>query len=163
MKRADRIPEKIYTLPELKKMTRIWQMSSRSVAFTNGVFDLLHAGHIKLLSEAAAEGRVLVVALNSDASVKRLKGKERPVNDQDARALIMASLVMVDAVVIFDEDTPLELIKEILPDVIIKGGDYTEENVVGSKEVKDNGGRVVIVPLEDGLSTSAIIEKIRKQ
>jgi D-beta-D-heptose 7-phosphate kinase/D-beta-D-heptose 1-phosphate adenosyltransferase len=122
----------------------------------------LHQGHIKILSEAAAFTDMLVVGINSDASVKRLKGESRPVNDERARALILASLIMVDAVVIFDEDTPLELIKSIKPDVLVKGGDYTIETIVGAKEVMEYNGKVQIIPLEEGFSTTDIIERIQK-
>jgi D-glycero-beta-D-manno-heptose 1-phosphate adenylyltransferase len=138
-----------------------WKFAGKKVAFTNGVFDILHIGHIASLSQAAAEGDYLVVALNTDASVKRLKGENRPVNNQEARALIMAAMVMVDAVVLFDEDTPFELITTILPDVIVKGGDYTVEQIVGAKEVIANGGRVVINPIVEGYSTTGIIEKMK--
>lgn len=133
----------------------------KKVAFTNGVFDILHKGHIASLSQAAAEADYLIVALNTDASVKRLKGEGRPVNNQEARAILMASLVMVDAVVLFDEDTPLELIKTIMPDVLVKGGDYTIEEIAGAKEVIANGGRVVVNPILDGYSTTGIIDKIK--
>jgi D-beta-D-heptose 7-phosphate kinase/D-beta-D-heptose 1-phosphate adenosyltransferase len=133
----------------------------KSIAFTNGVFDILHPGHIFSLSQAAKEGDFLVVGLNSDDSVKRLKGKERPVHDQDSRALLLASLLMVDAVVIFEEDTPLQLINSIKPDVLIKGGDYTIEQIVGAQEVLANGGRVVINPVIDGYSTTLIIDKLK--
>jgi len=129
--------------------------------FTNGVFDILHPGHIFSLSQAAKEADFLVVGLNSDDSVKRLKGHQRPVNSQDSRALLLASLLMVDAVVIFDEDTPLELIGSIKPDVLAKGGDYTLEQIVGAKEVIANGGRVVINPVVEGYSTTGIIDKLK--
>jgi len=129
--------------------------------FTNGVFDILHPGHIFSLSQAAKEADFLVVGLNSDDSVKRLKGKERPVHDQDSRALLLASLLMVDAVVIFHEDTPLQLINSIEPDVLVKGGDYTIEQIVGAKEVIANGGRVVINPVIDGYSTTSLIDKLK--
>lgn len=129
--------------------------------FTNGVFDILHSGHIFSLSQAAKEGDILVIGLNSDNSVKRLKGHQRPVNNQDSRALLLASLLMVDAVVIFDEDTPLDLINLIQPDVIVKGGDYTVEQIAGAKEVISNGGRVVINPIIEGYSTTNIIEKLK--
>jgi len=129
--------------------------------FTNGVFDILHPGHIFSLSQAAREADFLVVGLNSDDSVKRLKGKERPVHDQDSRALLLASLLMVDAVVIFHEDTPLQLINSIEPDVLVKGGDYTIEQIVGAKEVIANGGRVVINPVIDGYSTTSLIDKLK--
>jgi len=129
--------------------------------FTNCVFDILHPGHIFSLSQAAKEADFLVVGLNSDDSVKRLKGHQRPVNSQDSRALLLASLLMVDAVVIFDEDTPLELIGSIKPDVLAKGGDYTLEQIVGAKEVIANGGRVVINPVVEGYSTTGIIDKLK--
>ena len=133
----------------------------KSIVFTNGVFDILHPGHIFSLSQAAKEADFLIVGLNSDNSVKRLKGQQRPVNDQDSRALLLASLLMVDAVVIFEEDTPLELINSIRPDVLVKGGDYTIENIVGAKEVIVNGGRVVINPVIEGYSTTNIIDKLK--
>ena len=139
-----------------------WRLKSKTIGFTNGVFDILHQGHIKTLSEAATFSDVLIVGVNSDASVKRLKGESRPINDEGARALILASLIMVDAVVIFDEDTPLELIKSIHPDVLIKGGDYTINNIIGAEEVIADGGEVKIIPLEPGLSTSNIIDRIRE-
>jgi D-beta-D-heptose 7-phosphate kinase/D-beta-D-heptose 1-phosphate adenosyltransferase len=133
----------------------------RSIVFTNGVFDILHPGHIFSLSQAAKEADFLIVGLNSDESVKRLKGKQRPINHQDSRALILASLLMVDVVVIFEEDTPLQLINTIKPDVLVKGGDYAIEQIVGAKEVIEQGGRVVINPLVDGYSTTTIIEKLK--
>ena len=133
----------------------------KKISFTNGVFDILHQGHIFSLSQAAKEGDYLVVGLNADVSVKRLKGESRPVNDQDSRALILASLVMVDAVVLFEEDTQLELIKAILPDVLVKGGDYTVEQIAGAKEVIKNGGKVVINPILEGFSTTSLIEQMK--
>lgn len=139
-----------------------WKVVGRSVAFTNGVFDILHPGHIFSLSQAAKEADYLIVGVNSDDSVKRLKGKDRPVNNQEARSLILASLLMVDAVVIFEEDTPLQLINALKPDVLVKGGDYTIEQIVGAKEVIANGGRVVINPIVEGYSTTNIIEKLKK-
>lgn len=161
MKRADLIPQKIFTLPQVIQKSAQLRLLSRTIAFTNGVFDILHPGHIFSLSEAAKEADYLIVGLNADSSVKRLKGDQRPVNNQETRALILASLVMVDAVVIFEEDTPLELIKSIMPDVLVKGGDYTVEQVAGAKEVIANGGRVVINPILDGYSTTAIINQAK--
>ena len=136
-----------------------WRLPGKKIAFTNGVFDMLHPGHIYSLSQAAKEADYLIVGLNSDASVKRLKGETRPINNQDSRTLLLASLVMVDAVVIFEEDTPLELIRAIMPDVLIKGGDYRVEQIAGAKEVIANGGRVVINPTLEGFSTTTIIEQ----
>lgn len=152
--------ERIILQQEIVPQTIRWRLKSKSIAFTNGVFDILHAGHIKVLAKAASFADILIVGVNSDSSVKRLKGENRPVNSEQSRALILASLIMVDAVVIFDEDTPLELIKKIKPDVLIKGGDYTVETMIGAEIVTENGGRIEIIPLEEGFSTTAIIEKI---
>ena len=162
MKRADLILSKIVTIETLQKQVACWKTLGKKIAFTNGVFDILHEGHISSLSQAASEGDYLIVAINADASVKRLKGENRPVNGQHARAIIMASLLMVDAVIIFDEDTPLELIKLILPDVLVKGGDYTLEKIAGAKEVIANGGKVVINPIIEGISTTAIIARAKE-
>jgi D-beta-D-heptose 7-phosphate kinase/D-beta-D-heptose 1-phosphate adenosyltransferase len=161
MRETKAIPAKIFDLNTLQKQIMAWRVTGQTIAFTNGVFDILHQGHIFSLSQAAQQADRLVVAVNSDASVKRLKGPQRPVNTEQSRALLLASLVMVDAVVIFEQDTPLEVVKTLLPDVIIKGGDYLPEQVVGSREVVANGGRVVINPLLEGISTTGIIEKIK--
>jgi D-beta-D-heptose 7-phosphate kinase/D-beta-D-heptose 1-phosphate adenosyltransferase len=140
-----------------------WRRAARGpVVFTNGVFDLLHPGHIDLLLGARAQGAHLVVGLNSDASVRRLgKGPERPVRSAEERAIVLAALAMVDAVVVFDQDTPLELVRRLEPDVIVKGGDYTPESVVGAADVTARGGRVVIIPVTPGHSTTSTIEKLR--
>lgn len=159
MKQIQSIPNKIFSLPGLLMKIAGWRVTGNTIAFTNGCFDILHRGHIHSLSQAASEASILIVGLNSDNSVRRLKGPERPINHQDDRALLMASLVMVDAVVIFEEDTPLELIKAIRPDVLVKGGDYTVDQIVGASEVMDWGGRVVINSLVTGYSTTALIEK----
>jgi D-beta-D-heptose 7-phosphate kinase/D-beta-D-heptose 1-phosphate adenosyltransferase len=162
VKRADCIPEKIFTPEQIVQKVAQWRLLSKKIAFTNGVFDILHPGHIYSLSQAAKEADYLIVGLNSDASVKRLKGESRPINNQDSRALLLASLLMVDAVVIFEEDTPLELIKAIMPDVLVKGGDYTVDEIAGAKEVIENDGQVVINPILKGFSTTAIIEQLKK-
>lgn len=162
MKQPQIIPHKIYDAPSLQHQLRRWRLLGKTVAFTNGCFDILHTGHIASLSEAAREADYLVVGLNSDASTCRLKGPDRPVNNQDARATVMASLLMVDAVIFFEEDTPLELIRMVQPDVLVKGGDYTLEQIVGAKEVMAAGGRVVINPIVPGFSTTSILEKITK-
>lgn len=161
MKRADLIPQKIITAGEAVRFVAQWRVKNKTIAFTNGVFDILHEGHIYSLSQAAKEADYLVVGINSDASTKRLKGDTRPVNSQASRALAIASLVMVDAVVIFEKDTPLELIKDIMPDVLVKGGDYTVEQIAGAKEVMANGGRVVINPVMEGFSTTKILNRIK--
>jgi len=154
------ILEKICFLTGIVEKTNQWKKEGKKIVFTNGVFDLLHKGHIFSLTQAAKEGDVLVIGLNSDSSVKRLKGDSRPINDQDSRALLLAALSMVDAVVIFDEDTPLKLITSILPGVLVKGGDYTIDEIAGAKEVIANGGKVVINPILDGFSTTSIIKAI---
>jgi D-beta-D-heptose 7-phosphate kinase/D-beta-D-heptose 1-phosphate adenosyltransferase len=140
-----------------------WRQSqSGTVVFTNGVFDLLHPGHIDVLTGARAQGDRLVVGVNSDASVRRLgKGPDRPVRTEAERAYVLAGLAAVDAVVVFDEDTPLELVSTILPDVIVKGGDYAPDTVVGADVVRARGGRVVIIPLTPGQSTTSIIQRLR--
>jgi len=162
LKRPDLIPEKIFSNEHIIQKVAQWRAIGKSIAFTNGVFDILHKGHIFSLSQAAKEADYLIVGLNADISVKRLKGESRPVNDEQSRALVLASMVVVDAVVLFGEDTPLELIKSILPDVLVKGGDYTLDQIVGAKEVIANGGKVVINPLIDGISTTGIIEQMKK-
>jgi rfaE bifunctional protein nucleotidyltransferase chain/domain len=131
------------------------------VAFTNGVFDLLHPGHVDVLTGARAAGDALVVGLNSDASVRRLKGPERPVRNEAERAYVLAALETVDAVVVFEQDTPLELVTCLQPDVIVKGGDYTPDSIVGAREVRARGGQVVVIPITPGQSTTAIIERLR--
>jgi D-beta-D-heptose 7-phosphate kinase/D-beta-D-heptose 1-phosphate adenosyltransferase len=162
VKRADLIPQKIFTAPQIVQKAVQWRILGKKIVFTNGVFDILHQGHIFSLSQAAKEADFLIVGLNADASVKRLKGESRPVNNQESRALVLASLMMADAVVLFEEDTPLELIKSIMPDVLVKGGDYTVEQIAGAKEVIANGGRVVINPILSGFSTTGIIEQSKK-
>ena len=162
MKQANKIFERILTTEKLNPQLKRWKLLGKSVSFTNGVFDILHEGHIKVLTEAAFFADILLVGVNSDASVKRLKGSDRPVNNQDSRSLVLASLLMVDAVIIFEEDTPLELIRIVLPDVLVKGGDYDINSIVGAKEVMANKGTVEIIPLEAEFSTTAIIEKLKK-
>jgi D-glycero-beta-D-manno-heptose 1-phosphate adenylyltransferase len=162
MKNTDIIQQKIFTLSGILKEVKRWKFLKKKIAFSNGCFDILHEGHIFSLSQAAKEGDVLIVGINSDASTKRLKGLSRPINNEHSRALLIASLIMVDAVVIFEEDTPLEIIKAIMPDIIVKGGDYTVEQIIGAKEVIANGGSVVINPIVQGFSTTGIIDKIHR-
>ena len=163
MKRPDLIPQKILTIPETIHRVTQWRFLGVKVAFTNGVFDILHPGHIASLSAAATEADKLIVGVNSDSSVKRLKGATRPINNQQDRALLLASLTIVDLVVIFEEDTPLTLIEALMPEVLVKGGDYTEDQIVGAKEVKANGGRVVINPILEGYSTSNLIDQMKQK
>ena len=162
MKQGNKIKDRIFSQEQLLSQIKWWRLINKTVAFTNGVFDILHEGHIKVLSQAASYADVLIVGVNSDASVKRLKGNSRPINNEHSRSLILASLMVVDAVVIFEEDTPLNLIKKIMPDVLVKGGDYTAETIVGAREVISKGGKVEIIPLEEGFSTTGIIDKMKK-
>ncbi len=141
---------------------RAWrERRTGRVVFTNGVFDLLHPGHVDVLVGARRRGDALIVGLNSDASVRRLKGPERPVRSEAERAYVLAALAAVDAVVVFGEDTPLELVRRLQPDVIVKGGDYSEDTIVGAAEVRARGGDVIVIPLTPGQSTTSIIEKLR--
>lgn len=154
--KEDRIFDLIKDQYEFIKLTR-----GKKVVFTNGCFDLIHKGHIELLKKAKAEGDFLVVGLNSDDSIKRLKGETRPIQTEEVRSTVLASIKYVDAVIVFNEDTPLELIKTIEPDVLVKGSDYSVHEIVGAKEVIESGGKVVTVELLEGCSTSSIVEKIK--
>ncbi len=152
--------------PAEKVMThddaRRWRESvAGTVVFTNGVFDLLHPGHVDVLVGARALGDALVVAVNADASVRRLKGPTRPVRSEAERSYVLAALAAVDAVIVFAEDTPLEVVTLLQPDVIVKGGDYSPDTIVGADVVRARGGRVAVVPLTPGQSTTSIIEKLR--
>ncbi len=162
MKNIQHIQDKIMTREQLVHTAGLWRQEGLTMVFTNGCFDILHRGHLEILSTAASFGDKLVVGMNSDASVKRLKGDHRPVNDEDFRCRMMAFLSIVDAVCLFPEDTPLELVKAIQPGILVKGGDYTLSQIVGAEEVMANGGEVKIVPLVKGYSTSALIEAIQR-
>jgi D-beta-D-heptose 7-phosphate kinase/D-beta-D-heptose 1-phosphate adenosyltransferase len=151
--------EKVIAIEVLLARVAGWRSRGLQVVFTNGCFDLLHVGHIALLEQARRMGDRLIVAVNSDGSVKRLKGPDRPLVQQQDRARILAALAAVDAVVVFDESTPLRLIEAIRPDVLVKGGDYCEVDVVGAAEVRGWGGRVELVPLVAGRSSSSLIER----
>lgn len=149
-------------LVQVRRMLNVWRLRGDRIVFTNGCFDILHRGHVQYLNEAAALGHRLVIGLNSDASVKRLgKAPDRPLNDQESRAAVLAGLRCVDAVVIFDEDTPLDLITALQPDVLVKGGDWKPEQIVGSKVVLANGGQVHSLAFVNGFSTTALVEKIK--
>jgi len=151
--------EKVLPLESLLARVAGWRSRGLQVVFTNGCFDLLHAGHIALLEQARRRGDRLIVAVNSDSSVRRLKGSQRPLVQEQERVRILAALAAVDAVLLFDESTPLRLIEAVRPDVLVKGGDYSEEEVVGSAEVRGWGGRVELVPLVAGCSTSNLIKR----
>lgn len=151
---------KILTRSETAKVVRNWQQKGMNVVFTNGCFDLLHRGHIAYLSDAAALGDKLVIGVNSDASVRALKGPNRPLQDEISRMEILAALEFVDAVVLFTEDTPLELLREVMPNTLVKGGDYSRDNIVGADLIEENGGSVRVLPFLPGYSTTAIEQRI---
>lgn len=155
------IQSKIQAWVSAKATVQSWQSAGRRVVFTNGCFDLLHYGHIHYLAEARALGDHLVIGLNSEASVRRLKGAGRPIKDEKTRSHLLAALQCVDLVVIFEEDTPLRLIETLLPDVLVKGGDYTIDTIVGAKAVLAKGGAVRALPFIEGYSTTAIENKIK--
>ncbi len=148
-----------YSWPDLVQARARWRADAKTVVFTNGCYDLLHPGHVRLLERSRSLGDVLILALNTDASVARLKGPTRPLIDQDTRARMAASLAAVDAVVLFDEDTPRELIAEVLPDILIKGADWAHF-VAGREEVEAAGGKVMLLPLEPGFSTTNIEKEL---
>ena len=156
------IEQKIKTIEQAKVQISAWKAAGKTISFTNGCFDILHPGHLFSLAQTANEADYLVVGLNSDQSVQRLKGPTRPINTTKSRAIVLANLMLVDMVVVFEEDTPLDLIKALLPDVMVKGGDYTIEQIVGAKEVIAHGGKVIINPIVEGYSTTQLIEKIKK-
>lgn len=170
MNKLSKIKNKIVDRNQLKQLVASWKKDYQQVVFTNGCFDILHRGHVEYLAQSADFGNRLIIAINSDASVKGLdKGTSRPIQDEYSRALIVAALSFVDAVIIFDEQTPLELIKLLVPDILIKGGDYdancsdklNKKYIVGSDVVKANGGKVEVIQFVPGFSTSKIEEKIK--
>ena len=155
----NQIRSKIKTLDEIIAASENWQSQNKRIVFTNGCFDIVHLGHIDYLSRAADLADVLVIGVNTDASVSRIKGENRPLQDELSRSTLLASFQFVEAVVLFDDDTPYELIKAIQPDVLVKGSDYNEADIVGADIVGDKGGKIVTIDFLDGYSTSSIIEK----
>ena len=145
---------------DLEFCLAIWKFKEQKVIFTNGCFDIIHRGHVEYLAKAASLGHQLVIGLNTDASVKKLKGTSRPVQDENTRAMVLASFAFVSKVVLFDEDTPYELIKFIQPDILVKGGDYSPEDIVGHDIVKAKGGEVITINLVEGHSTTSIINRM---
>ena len=171
MNRFDALQEKLISREETMRKIQGWKLKANKIVFTNGCFDILHQGHVAYLAKAASLGNRLVIGLNTDASVKNQgKGDERPINHEASRAFVLAAIGFVDAIVFFEEQTPLELIKMIQPDVLVKGADYDEHEldptskkyIVGADLVKANGGTVLTIPLEEGFSTTAIVQKLKK-
>jgi len=161
MSRLENIKNKIYTQADLKPMLNVWRLLEKKIVFTNGCFDLLHLGHVDYLSKAADMGNKLIIGLNSDSSVSALKGPGRPISDQISRSVILASFSFVDAVVLFDEATPIQLIELIRPDILVKGADYTIDKIVGADIVLQYGGLVKTIEYLNGYSTSNIEKKIK--
>ena len=161
MPNLQNIKSKIFSLDKLKNQVNTWKKAGEEVVFTNGCFDIIHRGHIEVLARTADLGDKLIIGLNSDQSIQKLKGEGRPIIDEQSRAILLAALSFVDAIVLFSEDTPLKLISALLPDVLVKGGDYEIETIVGHEIVQQNGGEVKVVPFLDGFSSTTIIDKIK--
>ena len=162
MENLEIIKAKIFNKESLKRELAIWRFKNKKIVFTNGCFDILHLGHINYLSKAKDFGDVLVIGLNTDDSVSRIKDEHRPVINENARAMILASLHFVDAIVLFDEDTPYNLIKQVQPDILVKGSDYKTGDIVGVDIVKAKGGEIITIEFLDGYSTTSIINKLKK-
>ena len=160
MSNLQKIKNKIFTLEDLKDLRKLWKKEGKKVVFTNGCFDLIHLGHIDYLSKASDLGDKFLIAVNSDNSVSKLKGTGRPIKDEMTRAMLLASFSFVDAVFIFNEETPHKVISALLPDVLVKGGDYNIKEIVGYKEVAQNGGKVITIPFVEGYSTTNYEQKI---
>lgn len=154
--------DKIYNTSELLQKIKEWKAANKRIVFTNGCFDIMHLGHVDYLEKAKGEGDVLIVGLNSDLSTTNIKGPNRPIVDEHSRSRTLAAMEFVDAVVLFDEDTPYNLIKNIMPDILIKGKDYNVENIIGSDIVLKNNGDIITIDLVEGYSTTKIFDKIRK-
>ena len=158
MKHLEKIYNKILNKESLEEKLNLWRKEGKTIVFSNGCFDILHRGHVEYLSKAADLGDILIIGLNTDASVKRIKGPSRPVNDEKARAVVLAALEFVDAIMFFDEDTPYNLIKNVQPDVLVKGKDYKAEDIVGYDIVTNKGGKVETIELVEGFSTTNILK-----
>lgn len=156
------IKSKIYSLSDLKIQSDKWKENGEKIVFTNGCFDLVHRGHIEVLANTADLGNKLIIGLNSDSSIKELKGENRPIMDEISRSILLASLQFVDAIVFFSEETPCKLIETLIPDVLAKGGDYKVTEIAGNGVVLENGGEVILFPFIDGISSTNIVEKIKQ-
>jgi rfaE bifunctional protein nucleotidyltransferase chain/domain len=161
MQKLQWIQQKLYSREDLARECNVWRATGKKIVFTNGCFDILHHGHLDLLARAASFGNILILGLNTDQSVQRLKGADRPITNEQDRAFQAASLLCVDAVCLFGEDTPEALVHLIKPDVLVKGGDYTLDKIVGAEFVAGNGGKIEIIPFVTGYSTTSLISRIR--
>jgi len=161
-KALERVKNKIFNKNNLLEKLEIWRGANKKIVFTNGCFDLVHRGHVEVLANTADLGDRLIIGLNSDSSIQKLKGENRPIIDEISRAILLASLQFIDAIVLFSEDTPQKLIETIVPDILAKGGDYKVEEIAGHEVVLENGGSVILVPFIDGFSTTNIVDKIKQ-
>ena len=162
MSHLNKINSKIFSLDNLKNQVNAWKQAGKKIVFTNGCFDIIHRGHIEVLAQTAYLGDRLIIGLNSDSSIQKLKGEDRPIMTENSRAILLAALSFVDAVILFPEDTPINLISTLLPEILAKGGDYEIETIVGQEIVQNNGGKVILVPFVEGFSSTTIIDKIKK-
>lgn len=162
MSNLKNIKSKIYSLSDLKIQSDKWKENGEKIVFTNGCFDLVHRGHIEVLANTADLGDKLIIGLNSDSSIKELKGENRPIMDEITRSILLASLQFVDAIVFFSEETPYKLIENLVPDILAKGGDYKVTEISGNEVVLENGGEVILFPFIDGVSSTKIVEKIKQ-
>jgi len=160
MEKLDLLLSKIFTRDKISRQCAAWRLKEKKIVFTNGCFDLLHLGHIEYMAKAADLGGAFIVGLNSDVSVRKIKGDQRPINDEHSRAMVLAAISFVDAVVLFDEETPYELIKVVQPDILVKGKDYKIEEIAGYDIVMANGGEIITIDLTEGYSTTKIEERI---
>ena len=161
MSSLKKIKDKIFNLNDLKNKVISWKENGHKIVFTNGCFDIMHKGHIEVLSKSSDLGDKLIIGLNSDSSVQKLKGNSRPIIDENSRAIALAALSFVDAIVLFSEETPINLISNLTPDILAKGGDYEIRTIVGHEIVQKNGGEVILIPFVDGFSSTNIINKIK--
>lgn len=162
MKKLDIIKLKILDEDQLNQQLAIWRFLNKKIVFTNGCFDIIHLGHIDYLSKAKDLGDILLIGLNTDDSVRRLKGNFRPIKDQLERSILLASLQFVDGIILFNEDTPYELIKKVEPNILVKGSDYKKEDIVGADIIENTGGDIITIDFLEGYSTTSILDKIRK-
>ena len=162
-KQLNKLKAKIFNIKDLSQMLKEWRSDGNKIIFTNGCFDLIHLGHLEILARSADLGDKLIVGINSDMSIKKIKGNSRPIIQEDSRAKQLAAIEFVDAVILFNEDTPYDLINFINPDIITKGGDYKKNDVIGNELMNKKAGKVVIIPLTQGFSTTSILEKIKNE
>ena len=162
-KKLNKLKAKIFNIKDLSKIINEWRLNGNKIVFTNGCFDLIHLGHLEILARSADLGDKLIVGINSDMSIKKIKGNSRPIIEEDSRAKQLAAIEFIDAVVLFNEDTPYDLINILKPDVLTKGGDYKKNDIVGNQLINKEQGEVVIIPLTQGYSTTSILEKIKNE